>query len=215
MGIRSVALDRHGEQYTKAIEGQVAAHTVLEEAARQWRVSLSENPHGYKSIKQGWASGPACSIVLLSRPALYKRLDLFSYDGPGFFVFYQRSVQGVVECISDVFHISDEESGQRRPRIFHVREKDSEIQFRSQLLVERHSGTPDGSETFVFGGDLVASRRGQKLDKPPGFFRARSVSPHTEAVVRRIGFATVHTDGRRGEIPTETAGDRAIKLIED
>ena len=53
MGIRSVALDRHGEQYTKAIEGQVAAHTVLEEAARQWRVSLSENPHGYKSIKQG------------------------------------------------------------------------------------------------------------------------------------------------------------------
>ena len=94
MGIRSVALDRHGEQYTKAIEGQVAAHTVVEEAARQWRVSLSENPHGYKSIKQGWASGPACSIVLLSRPALYKRLDLFSYDGPGFFVFLSALCPG-------------------------------------------------------------------------------------------------------------------------
>ena|GEM_PF-4376372 len=69
MGIRSVALDRHGEQYTKAIEGQVAAHTVLEEAARQWRVSLSENPHGYKSIKQGWASGPALFHCLIVSPS--------------------------------------------------------------------------------------------------------------------------------------------------
>ncbi len=31
-----------GEQYTKAIEGEAAAHTVLEEAARRWRVILAE-----------------------------------------------------------------------------------------------------------------------------------------------------------------------------